>query len=104
MHRQDIHQRKTGRRKFLQVIGAAGAVSGMLPLSGTAVAAQKHVSAQTSGRTEKTSQTAAALRDLWVGHIFWVRTVSVAALGKNDAAMKAAERQAVANANRSPRL
>ena len=98
MQRQDVQQHKTGRRKFLQLIGAAGAVSGMLPLSGTAVAAQKHVSAQTSGWTEKTSQTGAALRDLWVGHIFWLRTVSVAALGKNDAAMKAAERQAAANA------
>ena len=98
MQAQEVHQHKAGRRKFLQFIGAAGAMSGMLPLSGTGVAAQKHVSAQTSSWTQKTSQTAAALRDLWVGHIFWVRTVSVAALGNNDAALKAAEQQAVANA------
>ena len=39
-----------------------------------------------------------ALRDLWLGHIFWVRNVSVAAIDKNDLAIKAAEKQAVANA------
>lgn len=98
MQAQEVHESKTGRRKFLQLIGAAGAISGMLPFAGTSVAAQKHVRAQTSGWTQKTAQTAAALRDLWVGHIFWVRTVSVAAFGNNDAAMKSAERQAVANA------
>ena len=38
------------------------------------------------------------LRDLWLGHIFWVRNVSVAAIDKNDPAIKAAEKQAVANA------
>ena len=31
----------------------------------------------------KTLQTAAALRDLWLGHIFWVRNVSVATIDKN---------------------
>jgi hypothetical protein len=98
MQAQEVHEPNTGRRKFLQLIGAASAISGMLSFSGTSVAAQKHVRAQTSGWTQKTAQTAAALRDLWVGHIFWVRTVSVAALGQNDAAMKAAEQQAVANA------
>ena len=39
-----------------------------------------------------------ALRDLWLGHIFWVRNVTVAAIDKNDSAIKAAETQAVANA------
>ena len=38
------------------------------------------------------------LRDLWVGHIFWVRNVSIAIFNTNDAAMKAAEGQAVSNA------
>ena len=49
-------------------------------------------------RSYKTSQTAAALRDVWVDHIFWVRAVSVAAVDKNELAMQAAEQQAVANA------
>jgi hypothetical protein len=46
----------------------------------------------------KAAQTRAALRDLWVGHVFWVRNVAVATLANNDAAAKAAEQAAVANA------
>jgi len=57
-----------------------------------------HMAAKQHIRSGKTLQTSAALRDLWVGHIFWVRNVSLAALDKNDAALKAAEDQAVANA------
>ena len=49
-------------------------------------------------RSAKASQTAAALRDLWIGHIFWVCNVSLATLNKDDDAAKAAEQQAVANA------
>jgi len=43
-------------------------------------------------------QTSAALRDLWLGHIFWVRNVAVETLAGNKAAAEAAEKQAVANA------
>ena len=46
----------------------------------------------------KLQQTGAALRDLWVGHIFWVRNVSVETLAGNQAAASAAEAQVVANA------
>ena len=53
---------------------------------------------QKNVRSRKTLQTASSLRDLWLGHIFWVRNVSVAAIDKNDAATKSAEQQAVANA------
>jgi hypothetical protein len=42
--------------------------------------------------------TQAALRDLWLGHIFWVREVSRAVADKNSAATALAEQQAVANA------
>ena len=59
---------------------------------------QEHGAAKQPSRNAKVSQTAAALRDLWLGHIFWVRNVSLATLGKDDAAAKAAEQQAVANA------
>jgi hypothetical protein len=45
-----------------------------------------------------TFQTAALLRDLWIGHIFWVRSVSLAAIESNDAAMEAAQQQAATNA------
>jgi hypothetical protein len=46
----------------------------------------------------KVAATQAALRDLWMGHIFWVREVSRAVADKNAAATEAAEQQAVANA------
>jgi hypothetical protein len=61
-------------------------------------AATVHVATKHQTRSGKTLQTSAALRDLWVGHIFWVRNVSLAAIDNNDAALKAAEQQAVANA------
>jgi hypothetical protein len=46
----------------------------------------------------KVDATKAALRDLWIGHVFWVRNVVVAALAGNTAAEQAAEKQVVANA------
>lgn len=91
------------RRTFLTVSAAAAA---LVPIAGVALAdaRHQHVVAATNqsgtqvARTFKTSQTAAALRDVWIGHIFWVRAVSAAAIEKNEPAMKAAEQQAVANA------
>jgi hypothetical protein len=86
-------------------LGAATAA--LLPVTATAfavgphahVAANAHTSrAKKAVRTEKTSQTAAVLRDLWIGHIFWVRTVSVALVNKQEAAAKIGEQQAVENA------
>mgnify|MGYP001765842188 CR=1 FL=1 len=46
----------------------------------------------------KLSATNAALRDLWLGHVFWVRNVVTASLAKDDAARASAETQVVANA------
>lgn len=46
----------------------------------------------------KTVTTDAALRDLWVGHVFWVRAVVVETLAANKAAADAAEKAVVANA------
>lgn len=46
----------------------------------------------------KTAQTDAALRDLWVGHVFWVRNVVVETLARNKKAATAAENEVVANA------
>lgn len=92
------------RRTFLAVGGAAAA---LFPIAGIALADARHphlveaanrTGVQESARTYKTSQTAAALRDVWVGHIFWVRAASTAAIDKNEPALRAAEQQAVANA------
>src|SRR5690349_25167311 len=94
----------TSRRTLLTMVGAATA---FFPMIGSAAAydqhsplvvAAKHSVAQNAERTHKTSETAAARRDLWVDHIFWVRAVSDAMIDKNGSAAKAAEQQAVANA------
>jgi hypothetical protein len=81
------------------------AAAAAMSLIGSAFAGGSHThiaSSKTSAvkkvRTDKTSQTAATLRDLWVGHIFWVRAVSVVVISKQDAAAKIAEQQAVGNA------
>ena len=94
----------TNRRTMLTLSAAAAA---LLPVAGSAFATGSHAhvaanakksAAKKAVRTDKTSQTAAALRDLWVGHIFWVRALSIATVDKKDAAAKIAEQQAVANA------
>lgn len=46
----------------------------------------------------KTVETDAALRDLWLGHVFWVRNVVVETLAGNKVAASAAEKEVVANA------
>ena len=93
------------RRSFLALAVATAAI---VPISGNALARDRHdhskaatavsETQKNAARDQKTFQTAVALRDLWLGHIFWVRNVSVAAIDKNDLAIKAAEKQAVANA------
>lgn len=96
-----------GRTSFGRLTGIAAAVACLLSLGQTASATELHdgatvaavqIAAKEQPRTPKTSQTAAALRDLWVGHIFWTRNVSLAALNKDNTALKAAEQQVVANA------
>ena len=93
------------RRGFLTLAVAAAAI---VPISESAFALDKHNhrtmvvearhGAQGNVRKQKTFQTAASLRDLWLDHIFWVRNVSIATIDKNDSATKIAEQQAVANA------
>jgi hypothetical protein len=46
----------------------------------------------------KVAATQVALRDLWVGHIFWVRNVAEATMANNKEAATAAEAEVVANA------
>ena len=46
----------------------------------------------------KIAETSAAQRDLWVGHIFWVRNVVTDTLAGNKNAAAAAEKEVVANA------
>ncbi len=92
------------RRSVLALAIAAAAI---VPVSESALARDRHnhskaataqPDAKNAARDQKTFRTAVALRDLWLDHIFWVRNVSVAAIDKNGSATKAAEQQAVANA------
>ena len=46
----------------------------------------------------KVAEAGAAQRDLWVGHIFWVRDVVTSTLAGNKTAAAAAEKEVVANA------
>jgi len=57
-----------------------------------------HVAAVQTPAAAKVAETGAALRDLWVGHIFWVRNVAVDTLAGNKKAAEAAEKEVVANA------
>ncbi len=65
----------------------------LLALSGLAAA-----DAPSGAVPAKVAATQAAERDLWVGHIFWVREVSRALAEKNATAADFAEKQVVANA------
>jgi hypothetical protein len=49
--------------------------------------------------TVTVADTSAALRDVWLGHIFWVRNVVDARFEGSQNAAKAAEQQVVANAH-----
>lgn len=60
--------------------------------------AQQSAAPAASQRSPKVAETSAALRDLWVGHIFWVRNVVTATLANNTAARTVADKAAVANA------
>lgn len=83
----------TYRHISLAVITAAA-----LSLAGpvyAAPAAHNHMAPVTAAKVVETKN---ALRDLWVGHVFWVRNVVVETLDGNAAAAKVAEGQVVANA------
>lgn len=58
----------------------------------------EHVVVAQAPAAAKVAETGAALRDLWVGHIFWVRNVAVDTLTGNQKAAAAAEKEVVANA------
>ena len=54
--------------------------------------------AEDAAATATLADTSAAMRDLWLGHIFWVRNVVDARFEGDENAAKAAEQQVVANA------
>lgn len=77
------------------------AASALLLASGGVFANGTHAShakAASATAASKVPATQAALRDLWVGHIFWVREVVRELADKDVSAVKVAEGKVVANA------
>jgi hypothetical protein len=77
------------------------AVAGFLAASALPAVAQHNAHAAPAQQTTASlsaTETTAALRDLWVGHIFWVRSVVTATLANDTAARTASDKAAVANA------
>ncbi|MGH8865078.1 MAG: hypothetical protein ACREVZ_10630 [Burkholderiales bacterium] len=67
-----------------------------LALPGLAAAHEGHTAS--SSATATLADTQAAMRDLWLGHVFWVRNVVDARFEGNANEAKTAEQQVVANA------
>lgn len=90
-------------RRSLVLAAGTGIVAA---LSLSALADGQHVTTSAADASQlaaipasgKVAETKAALRDLWVGHIFWVRGVVFATLAKNGPAATAAEQAVVGNA------
>jgi hypothetical protein len=87
-------QEKRMKRTTPSIIAACIAAAFAMPA--TPVLAQHSHSAPAAD--VKIQQTGAALRDLWIGHIFWVRNVAIHTLSGDATAAGEAEKQAVANA------
>jgi hypothetical protein len=82
---------------YVSLVAAALALAGV-PANAGQAGHHEHSSVAKQARSAKAAQTSAALRDLWLGHVFWVRNVALATLTHHDVAGKAAEQQVVLNA------
>ena len=80
------------------IVATAAALLLASALASPACADTMEMSTPPAG-SAKVIATDAAVRSLWIDHIFWVRNVVVATLAKRSAAAKAAEGQVVANAH-----
>jgi hypothetical protein len=78
---------------FAIVLSLAGVTS-----AGAAEQQHSHATPAATAASNKLVDTRLALRDLWIGHVFWVRNVAQETLAGNTAAASAAEKEVVANA------
>lgn len=85
---------KPTKRFSLNAVLVAVLISVAVPV----YAQNDHHDTQATQVSTKALQTGAALRDLWLGHAFWVRNVVTATLASNKTAATAAENEVVANA------
>lgn len=86
-------------KRFGRSILATGALALALGTGGAAFA-QQHAAhdAKPALPSVQVAQAAMAQRDLWIGHVFWVRNVVEETMAGRADAAKAAENQVVANA------
>lgn len=80
------------------IIAASILAAFLVPAAPTFAQHTEHVVVAQAPAAAKVTETGAALRDLWVGHIFWVRNVVVDTFAKNKNAAATAEKEVVANA------
>jgi len=80
-----------------KIMGASALVA-MLIVTGAQAQHMDHSATTAPAGKASPADTQAALRDLWVDHIFWVRGVVVATLAGDQAARAASEKAVVANA------
>ena len=71
---------------------------GVISVLATVLAPTAPALAQQMSPPAKVNEPGAALRDLWMGHVFWVRNVVVSTFAGNQPAATTAEQEAVANA------
>lgn len=73
-------------------------IAALITTAAPVYAQNDHHEAAIAPASIKVAQTDAVLRDLWLGHAFWIRNVVVATLANNKTAATAAENEVVANA------
>ena len=81
-----------------QCLGVISVLATVFAPMGPALAQHGTHSIAQASTPAKVNETGAALRDLWVGHVFWVRNVVVSTFAGNQPAAAAAEQEVVANA------
>jgi hypothetical protein len=74
------------------------ALAALMGSGAPALSHSAHTSTESSHIANKITQTDSTMRDLWLGHAFWVRAVVVETINGNTAAAAAAENAAVNNA------
>jgi hypothetical protein len=79
-------------------LGVISVLASIFAPAGPALAQPWEPSIAQAPAPAKVNETGAALRDLWVGHVFWVRNVVVSTFAGNQPAAAAAEQEVVANA------
>ena len=88
------------RSRFIAaaLVGAAALSAAIVPVQAQHSGHTMTPATTAPGAKASATDTDNALRDLWVGHVFWVRNVVIATLDNNTAARTSAEKQVVANA------